>query len=410
MVAYHYPPEGGSSGVLRTLKYTMYLPEHGWSPHVLTLREKAYPVQDPTLLAQIPPAVTVHRTAGFDVARRFSFGGLHPGFLTVPDRFASWVPFGVAEGLRVIKRHGVRALYSTSPPPTAHLIGAALKRLTGLPWIADFRDPWIEDGLYPRPGSTRFHVESRLERLVVSSADRITATTPLLAREFLRRHPSLSPERVVSIYNGYDERDFDGWKPEAPDGFELLHTGLISPDFRDPAPLLTALASLIDSGRLRSEETRLVFLGGGRYLQSRAFGDLVERLRLRGVVDVAPRVSYHESLARLGRASVLVLLQASDDTRTLIPAKGFEYLRAGRPILALTGDGATAELVRSTRSGLVVEPNDVEGIARALLELRAAGPPPEGREGGYPGIARYERRALAGELARILDDLTRTTR
>jgi glycosyltransferase involved in cell wall biosynthesis len=407
VVAYHYPPEGSSSGVLRTLKYTKYLPAHGWAPHVLTLQEAAYPIVDPTLLAQIPESVSIHRTRGFDVARRLSIAGMYPGFLAVPDRFAlSWWPFAVARGLRVIRRLGVDALYSTSPQPTAHLIAATLKAATGVPWVADFRDPWIEDGAHPRPGSLRYGVESRLERMVVRTADKVTVTTPLLGREFLHRYPFLSPDKVVTIFNGYDERDFEGLKFEPPDDFEILHTGLVTPSFRDPAPLLRAVAALIRRGELVARDTRVAFLGGGEYLASQAFRDLVAQLDLDGVVDVGTRVSYQEALARLGRASVLVLLQASDDTRALIPAKGFEYLRAGRPILALTLPGATAELVQTTRSGVVVDPTDVEGIGRALVELRDADWALERRDDGFPGIDRFERRALTAQLATLLDELT----
>src|SRR5262245_46696232 len=246
MVAYHFPPEGTSSGVLRTLKFCKYLPAYGWTPHVLTLRERAYPVTDNRLLAQVPANAVIHRTRGGDVAKMIGVRGRYPGVFAVPDRHANWFPFGVITGLRAIRSQRLTALFSTSPHPTAHLIAATLRRLTHIPWVADFRDPWIEEGLYPRPGSLRCRVESHLERLVVNTADRITVTTPPFRHDLLQRYPGLSPSKVHVLFNGYDEDDFAGLKTEArTDRLEILHAGGVAPDFRDPSPLLRAVASLM---------------------------------------------------------------------------------------------------------------------------------------------------------------------
>lgn len=406
IVAYHYPPEGGSSGVLRTLKFSKYLRAYGWVPHVLTLRETAYPVRDEGLSAQIPAEVVIHRTRGFDVASRLSMRGRYPGFLAVPDRFVSWLPFAVATGLGVIRSNRVDVLYSTSPQPTAHLIAVALKALTGIPWVADFRDPWIEDGLYPRPGSLRAIIESRLERMVINQADRITVTTPLFRQEVLRRYPELPPEKVRVLFNGYDEEDFERIKETIrTDRFEILHTGLVTFDYRDPRPFLKAVAALINAGRLPRAGVRVTFLGAGRYLESPSFREFVNGLGLPTVVEILPRVSYGESLRRLFQASVLLLLQASDDTRALIPAKAFEYLRAGRPILALTREGATADLIMAIRAGIVACPDDMEGMERALLDLYARRSSREVASTEFHGFAQYERKKLTGELALLFEEV-----
>src|SRR2546426_2296446 len=124
MIAYHFPPEGSSSGVLRTLKFSKYLPEFGWRPHVLTLKEEFYLRRDEELARDIPSDVVVHRTNALDP--RFS--------CSLPDRFAGWVPFGVLEGKRVSRRQKIDAIFSTSPLPSAHLIALLLKRSLGYPW------------------------------------------------------------------------------------------------------------------------------------------------------------------------------------------------------------------------------------------------------------------------------------
>lgn len=408
MVAYHYPPEGASSGVLRTLKFSKYLPRHGWAPHVLTLRETFYPFRDDGLLRDVPPEAVIHRTRGFDISRHLAIKGHYPALLTVPDRFVSWVPFGVARALRVVRRSGIRALYSTSPPPTAHLIAAAVKRATGLPWIADFRDPWIEDGLYPTPGSLRYRVESRLERIVVRWADRLTVTTPYLRGDFLDRYPDLAPDKVRVIFNGYDEEDFSGLEPPTRSSrFEILHAGLVPADYRDPAPLLEAVASLIGEGRISRDLVRITFLGAGKYLQSPAFSKTVQHLGLDPVVQVPTRIPNRAIPRRLRQASCLLLLQASDDTRSLIPAKAFEYLRTGQPILALTLEGATSDLLKEMEHCVAVSPSDHTRLRDVVAALYR-----EWQESSAPiwvdrPVQRFERAALTSELAGILDDLVR---
>lgn len=407
MIAYHYPPEGGSSGVLRTLKFSKYLPRHGWVPHVLTLRESLYRVRDDRLASDVPAEAVVHRTLAFDTSRHFAIGRRYPGVLTVPDRFVTWLPFAVARGLRVARTAPVRCLYSTSPQPTSHLIALALKTATGLPWIADFRDPWVED--VPEEGRSflRRRVERRLEAAVVRGTDRVLTTTPRLRDEFLKRYPDLDPAKARVIYNGYDEADVPAGAPRPCKGerFELLHAGLVTPSYRDPAPLFRALRVLIARGHLDRSRVRVVFMGGGRYPESAAFREVVGAHRLEDVVEVAPRVSHADALVRIRRADALLLLQASDDTRALIPAKTFEYLRAERPILALLVEGATTDLLAGTAECHVAEPRDEPGLERALLRLYRGW-----RDGAGPvlverPIARFERARLTGELAGILDEL-----
>lgn len=407
MVAFHYPPEGGSSGVLRTLKFSRYLLRYGWQPHVLTLTASSYPVRDEKLLAQIPPEVVVHRTRAIDSGRHLAIRGRYLSSLAIPDRFIGWLPFAVPRGIDVVRRHGIDAIYSTSPLATAHLIALRIHRATRVPWVADFRDPWIEEGIHPRPGSMRERIERRLERAVVRGADRLVMTTSRLRDEILARHPDLGTEKARVIYNGYDESDFAGLRPGGDrERFELLHAGLVTAEFRDPTPVFKALASLLEEGALERSRVRLTFLGGGPYVESSAFSEGIAAHRLSDVVEVAPRVSHAESLQRLARAGGLLLMQASDDTRSLIPAKAFEYLRLPRPILALVLEGATADLLRGLDACYVVGPSDHEGLRAAIRSLHARWlAAPEGGGTARP-IERFERSMLTGTLAELLNEVT----
>jgi glycosyltransferase involved in cell wall biosynthesis len=406
MVAYHFPPEGGGSGVLRTLKFTKYLPRHGWIPHILTLKRSFYVEKDNGLLSDIPPEAVVHRTFALDSSRHLAIRGRYLSLFSVPDRFVSWLPFGVLRGMRLIRNTGIDVLYSTSPPATAHLIAGALKRLTGLPWVVDFRDPWIEEGFFPIRGTLRYRVESFLERLVVHSADRLIFTTPYLRKDFLSRYPNLSPDKAAVIYNGYDEADFQHLDDQAQnERFEIIHAGLVTPEFRSPIPMLKVIASLVAEGNLLPEKIRITFLGGGPYLVSKRFTKTINDLRLNGAVEVADRVSHHQALQRLRKAAVLLLLQASDDTRFLIPAKAFEYLRIGRPVLALTLEGATADLFKGMDYCYVVNPIDESRLRNAVMSLYKSWCESPDRIQVSPSIQRYERSNLTAELAQLLGEL-----
>ena len=406
LVAYHYPPEGSSSGVLRALKFSKYLPRRGWLPHVLTLRKSLYPVTDEGLLLDIPSEGVVHRTFAFDNARHLAINGRHLACLSVPDRFVSWLLFGVARGLQVIRKEGVQAIYSTSPPATAHLIAASLKSLTGAVWVADFRDPWVEEGVFPAPGSMRYWIESRLERMVLRRCDCVVVTTPDLKAEFLYRYPEAPADKIQVIYNGYDESDFSdislGIRSQY---FEMIHAGLVTPEFRNPLPLMEAVSSLIAEGVIPRDQVRITFLGGDSWVCSPDFTAEVNRMHLDGVVSVQSRVSHREALKRMAQAAVLLLLQASDDTRSLIPAKAFEYLRIGRPILALTLEGATAGLLKGMEHCFVIEPNDIASLRKSVISLFEVWL--KGEIGLRVGGAsrQFERENLTDQLAGILDRL-----
>ena len=406
LIAFHFPPDGGSSGVLRPLKFSKYLPEFGWTPHVLTVRDALFQVRDEGLLAEAPPETRVHRAFAFDSARTLAIRGRYLRITAIPDRFVSWVPMGVATGLRVIRREGIRVLWSTSPTPSSHLIAAVLQARTGLPWVADFRDPWIEEGIDPPPGSFRLAVERRMERAVLRRSSRITVTTPLLKDEISGRHPWLSPDKITVLYNGYDEADFTHVEV-APrtDLFEIAHAGFVNGEFRDPLPLLREVAVLVREGTIPRDRIRVTFVGGGAYMESREFRDGISPLGLDGIVHLVGRVPHREALERLHAAGALLILQASKDTGGLIPAKTFEYLRSTRPILSLTPEGQTSSLLRDMPDCAVVDPVDGEALRRAVLDLYRTWSSAPGAPTRRRPVEPFDRRHLTGELARLFETL-----
>lgn len=404
IVAFHYPPDLSSSGVLRTLKFSRYLPDSGWLPTVLTVEPKHYETRDSALEAQIPPEVEVHRTRAIDMKRTFSIKGKHFRFTVVPDRFTGWLPFAVTRGRKLIREKQIDAIYSTSPLPTSHLVAMSLQRLTGIPWAADFRDPWLEPELADTT-SALYRFEQSLCNRVVKRANRLIYTTSQLRDYALRGHESLQPKATV-IPNGYDEGDFGATVEGTPDAapITIAHTGLVDGAYRSPKGVLGALASLIADGEVGPREVRIKFLGPGGYAQSADFLNLLDSLKLREVVEATGKVSYQECLLQQSQAHILLLLQCGDDTRTMIPAKAFEYLRVGRPVLAVTPEGATSELFAATGGAAVVDPQDETAMREALRKLIR-----EAHGGvGRPQINRqvlesYSRRNLSRQLANVLD-------
>lgn len=407
IVAFHFPPESSSSGVLRTAKFARYLVDLGWRVTVLTIQTSAYAVTDESLLSGMPDSVRIIRTRYIELRKIFAIRGKYPSALIVPDAWLGWMPFAVRSGLAATAEGRPDVVLSTSPHPTAHLIGQRIARRLSIPSVVDFRDPWYEDP--PEPGTPALvqWFARRLERRVVLRASRIVASTSSLRELMCRRYASVPPDRFVAIANGYDEEDFvnlhvaDRGTGEA---LVILHAGSINGEFRDPRPLFNALGRLLRTGKARAGEFLVQFAGPGAYASST---EVARSLAENGIADMVrfmPRVKYSESLNLMANADLLLLLQASEDTTTLVPAKLYEYMRARRPVLALTLPGATPEVLNETGGGWSCNPVDSPALDSLLDTILT-----RWRSGRLRGdfasperLARFERRALTSQLSRTL--------
>lgn len=408
MVAFHYPPCSGTSGVHRTLSFSRYLPRHGWRPIILTASPRAYESKNGGQLGQIPDDAVVRRVFAVDAKRQLSWHGRYLRVMALPDRWITWWLGAVPAGLRLLRAHRPALIWSTYPIPTAHLIGLTLHRITGVPWVADFRDP-MTDGDYP-PDVGQRRVYTWLERQVVRYAARLVFTTESTRAMYLRRYPTLGPDRAVVVPNGYEEDDFSTLAAEpatpapASGPFRLLHSGTIYPEERDPLPLLRALARLNREGRLTTETLRMELRAPGHEAQ---YVSTIRELGLAGVVHVLPPIQHRQALLDCAGASALLLLQGPS-CNAQIPAKTYEYLRLGRPILALTPHASdTAAVLEECGGATRVDPLDEDAIYTALPSfVRAV------QTGAHPlpdptATARYARHAQAGQLAACFADLVR---
>jgi glycosyltransferase involved in cell wall biosynthesis len=408
MIAFYYPPYSGSSGVHRTLKFSRYLHDAGWKPIVLTAHPRAYDRTEEQQLREIPAAVVVARALALNASRLLSFRGMFPGWMALPDHWASWWLSAVPTGLHLIRRYRPRVIWSTYPIATAHLIGLTLHRLTGLPWVADFRDPMTEDN-YP-PDRLRRRVCSWIERRAVAHTSRLVFVAESAVELYLKRYPTLGRDRCLLIPNGYDEQDFQGLTTSgAPNGtanrpLRLVHAGLIYPEERDPRPLFRSLSCLKREGRISAERLRIDLRAAG---SDTYYGGVLRTLDIEDIVHLLPPVPYRQVLQECLDADALLLLQGASCNRQ-IPAKTYEYLRAGKPILALTPDaGDTAELLRRTGGATLVDLDDETGISTVLpaflSRVRAATHPLPDTEQVVVFARDQQARTLAEALTQVLE-------
>jgi len=408
MVVFHYPPWSGGSAVHRTLKFTKHLPGFGWQPIVLAPSPRAYPKNGVSPSA-IPEGIEVVRSFALDTAQHLAFRGSHLKFMSLPDRWISWWPSAVATGLNLARRHKPNVIWSTYPVATTHLIGLTLQRLSGLPWVADFRDPMKE--VDPRTGeefpedATTRKVNGWIERPTLKHCSRAVFTTPGALRMYASRFPEIPSSRWAVIPNGYDEEDFLAAEREAnfqrPTGDTvcLLHSGLLYPYVRDPTCFFSALSDLRRAEQVTPSTLKIVLRASGF---EQLYRPQLQSLGISDIVFLEPAVSHKESLIEMMNADGLLIFQASN-CNWQIPAKLYECLRARRPILAITDrEGDTAAVLRSEGIDSIVSLHSKEEIAEGLMKFISA---VRKRQHSARAVEHYSRKARTQELALLLDSV-----
>ena len=371
MVAYHFPPLAGSSGIQRTLRFVQQLPAFGWQPLVLSAHPMAYERTATDLQQDVPAGTEVRRALALDTARHLSVFGRYPAFMARPDRWISWQFDAVRQGMQLLQKHRPEVIWSTYPIATAHLIGAELHRQSGIPWVADFRDPMAQDG-YPTDPVTWKQFDA-IERHAVHTAALSVFTTPGAAQVYRNRYPQAA-DRIVVLENGYDEESFVAAErteqhrpPLNPGTFTLLHSGIVYPSERDPTALFKALRHLKDQGGLQASELKIRFRAS---TNDPMLHQLSVEHGVQDFIETCPPLGYHEALAEMLRADALLVLQASNCNEQ-IPAKMYEYLRARKPIVCLSDPvGDTVGVLRAAGLDTFAPLDDPTAIARLLTRVK----------------------------------------
>ncbi|HAJ34898.1 MAG TPA: hypothetical protein DCL15_04285 [Chloroflexi bacterium] len=453
LIAYYFPPIGGS-GVQRPTKFVKYLPKFGWQPYVLST-DRPYgdggEGRDETLLADIPDDVRVWRlptpqprpvyrlaqwlgwrSAAIDAYRR----GVTPPPVTVTptesrssnlvarvrhamlaplylihnppvDPAFYWALRIVPLARQIIRREQIDVVLTTVPPWSALITGALLRRLTGRPWVADFRDPWTDNEFTYAPTPARRRFDAWLERRLLDAADAVISVTPPWL-EGLRRKTRQTAKPFVLIPNGWDRDDFPDLAPvraglplpvSADGRIVLLHPG--SAYQGEPLPLLAALDRLAAEG---VDLDRLCFHFIGHVhpedRQTIAASPHARLFRLD-----PQRVPHDEALRLVREAHVLLLLRKGPGASS---GKVFEYMVAGRPVLSI-GSGEGSRLVEEAGVGMGIAPDDVRALANALRQIISDynGFVAQHYHPAWKAIEQYERRALSGKLADVMSHVSR---
>ncbi len=415
----------------RVLKFVRYLPEFGWDPTVLTVRDADWPARDESLLKDIPDTVPVIRTtipepygiyrkltgkkqgAAVDVNVNRARGSRIPfservsewvrGMFFVPDARVGWLATGKGPGAAQAKAFQADLVYSSSPPYTCALLGRAVAKRAGIPWVPEFRDPWTEFLSAPKRPQPARAFERRLERGVYRSAPRVAVAWQGIADDFMGKYPGEDGSKFRLIPNGYDPEDLEGVTPVANERFTVVYTGSMY-GVRNPDSFLNAVAGLLEAGRLDPERVCFRFVG--------RFGDEVREMfrrpELRGTVEERGYVPHGESVAEImGAHGLLLVVDDVAGSEGIVPGKVFEYIGARRPLMALAPEGAVADLVRATGAGVVLGQHDVDGIAAAVESWYR-----EWVESGttaFPGneamVRQQSRRERTRELAALFEEV-----
>lgn len=426
IITYYWPPSGGS-GVQRWLKFVKYLPEFGWEPHVLTPENPAFDIRDPSLEKDVPSEAEVmrlpiwepyemfykvsamlgnkqHTSPAAMVSKKQSFfqkvsTWIRGNFL-IPDPRVFWVRPAVSFLSDYIIRNQIPVIITTGPPHSLHLIGLKLKKkFPQIRWMADFRDPWTEWGLWDSlrvsSGVRRFH--KYMERAVLSRADEIITITPFYATRFER----LARRPVRLLTNGYDEVDFLDMQYERSGQFVIRHVGLVN-EKCDPRPFMQALLMEMRSHQKFAQDVRVEFVGEVHpdfktYISANA-----ELARVTVITGSVP----HDRLIRMyGSSSLLLLiLTGYKDAEGFLPGKLFEYFATGLPVLGVGPPaGDAASLLAETGAGVMVASDDAEGVRTALREAyqRWLTNPAPGVD--HDRVKHLSRREITGRLANILE-------
>ena len=434
IITYYWPPTAGS-GVQRWLKMSRYLPQYGWHPVIYTPENPEVGMTDESLLRDISPEAEVIKRpilepyAVFNILTGKKKGGKSKGNtggtavnpinavghksplmrlslwlranVFVPDPRFLWIRPSVRFLKQYLREHPVDAIVSTGPPHSMHLIARALHRSTGIPWTADFRDPWTRIFYFKHLPLTRRSRKryAAMELSVLREADHVVAVTDNMVRDFL---DELGPGQQDKgkfhvIENGYDEADFTGiTAAELPAGFNLVHTGLFSAE-GNPRRLWKVLAELCRDLPGFGRDLHLTFAGktDPEILAAVREAGLGDRLTDRGYVP-------HHEANRLQKAADLLLLPLREEPEAagILTGKYFEYLAAGRPIAAFGPHGSVLERsLAATRTGRIFDWEEEAPLKEYLTALytRTLTFSPD------PGaISAYTRRSLAGRYAEIL--------
>ena len=431
IIAHAFPPSAEVGGS-RIARFCKYLPEFGVQPVVLTVQNRFHERLDHTIL--VPPTIRVIRTLQYRTPldwyaswksrrsaansrrdndrpkaqrpRAETRGRLRQYLLSVllfPDQYWGWYLPATRTGRRLLQTAEFDAVISTAPPPTALLIGLSLKMKYQIPWIVDFRDPWVDNESLPS-SQPKWCQEQRLrmEANCVMSADLVVSNTGWQHRVMCERYQNLPREKFVTLTNGFDD-------VQAPPNLELkkhkpllcLHVGTIYKGRRIDT-FCAGLSILVKKKTLDPDAVRVLFVGDTDESQITACREVAGELIDSGMIEFHKHVAKEEASLLLWKADLLLVFQG--EYHTQIPFKFYEYFATGKPIFAIAQQGALSSVMEQMGVGIWTAENDPHEIGKKfLLALSLSAQPAEAVQKRW--AERFHFRSLSGQLAKWIWDI-----
>lgn len=423
IIVYYWPPTGGS-GVQRWVKFAKHLRSFGWEPVIFTPESPFVTERDESLLKDIPTDIEVIKHPVFEISKYFggaptapasgvqakpslfsklkkTVGNYVRGNFFIPDPRILWAKPSVNFLLNYLKQKPVDAIVSSGPPHSLHLIAKQLKEKTNTPWVADFRDPWLEilnfHGFSTSPSVLQKH--SDLFKSVINTADATITAHASVQRNFQEQ----TKQPVHLITNGYDIADIEAAVPAKVDStkFNMVFVGIFYGILNSTA-FWQAVRELLDENENFRKQFKLTFVGKA---QQEVMNDL-QQYNLLPYCEFTGYVNHNIAVGYEKAADVLLLFTPSQpEFRYVIPGKLFEYFAVRKPVICIAeNDNDSAQITQSANAGPIVNPKDKVAIKLAITNLYQ-----QYQSGSLSlsssGYEKYERKALTEVLAAILNQV-----
>ena len=420
IITYYWPPAGGP-GVQRWLKFVKYLPDFGIQPIVYVPENPTYPIVDENLVNEVSDKAIVLKHKIFEPYQLASFfsknktkkisSGIIPnqkrqsfldkmllwirGNLFIPDARVFWVKPSVVFLEKYILENDIDTIVTSGPPHSLHLIGLELKHKLNVKWFADFRDPWTTIGYHKSLRLSNYAAKKhkKLERQVLNAADTIIVTSNTTKTEF----QAITNKPIEVITNGYDTENVV--KQALDNKFSLSHIGSFLSD-RNPQLLWESLVELISEIPDFGSHLEIKLIGA----VSQEVLETIAQFGLNPYLNNLGYVSHSEAIAHQRKSQVLLLVEInSEDTKSIIPGKLFEYMVSGRPIVAIgPNDSDFAEIITNTNTGVFFDYSEKMKLKSVLLGYYNQFLEGKLQSNGI-GLQQYSRKSLTEKLVKILD-------
>lgn len=422
IITYYWPPAGGP-GVQRWLKFVKYLPDFGVQPIVYIPENPTYPIIDENLVKEVSDKAIILKQKIFEPYQLASFlsknktkkisSGIIPnqkkqsfldktflwirGNLFIPDARVFWVKPSVAYLEKYILDNDIDTIITSGPPHSLHLIGLELKQKLDLKWFADFRDPWTTIGYHKSLRLSSFAAKKHkaLEHQVLNTADTIIVTSKTTKTEF----QAITSKPIAVITNGYDTEQVE--KQTLDTKFSLAHIGSFLSE-RNPSILWESLIELTNEIPDFKSHLEIKLIGA----VSQEVLETISQFGLKPYLNNLGYISHAEAIAYQRKSQVLLLIEInSEDTKSIIPGKLFEYMVSNRPIIAIgPKDSDFAEIITNTNTGVFFDYSEKVKLKSVILDFYNQFLEGKLQSNGV-GLQNYSRRNLTKQLVELLKSL-----